>query len=113
MAAQATSADGASLRFSLVVPVFNEGANIGAYCRAARAQLGEGYELIVAYDFDEDDTFLLSDWFKHTPSEVLGKNFSVPADLFGHTPGPSKLYIFKAPVPGPLGPDKLMGAEPA
>jgi oxalate decarboxylase len=36
----------------------------------------------------------------------------VPADLFGHAPDPSKLYIFKAPVPGPLGPDKLIGAEP-
>jgi oxalate decarboxylase len=63
-------------------------------------------------DFDEDDTFLLSDWFKHVPPEVLGKNFGVPATLFGHTPDPRDLYIFKAPVPGPLGPDKLMGAEP-
>ena len=75
----------------------------------------DGCEFLLVFDdgdFDEDDTFLLSDWFKHTPSEVLGKNFGVPADLFGHTPDPSKLYIFKAPVPGPLGPDKLMGAEP-
>jgi oxalate decarboxylase len=75
----------------------------------------DGCEFILVFDdgdFDEDDTFLLSDWFKHTPSDVLGKNFSVPADLFGHTPDPSKLYIFKAPVPGPLGPDKLMGAQP-
>jgi hypothetical protein len=29
--------------------------------------------------FDEDDTFLISDWFKHTPSDVLSKNFGVPA----------------------------------
>src|SRR6201999_2898896 len=75
----------------------------------------DGCEFLLVFDdgdFDEDDTFLLSDWFKHTPSEVLGKNFSVPADLFGHTPDPSKLYIFKAPVPGPLRPNKLMGAEP-
>ncbi len=43
-------------RFSLVVPVYNEGANIAAYCRAARDQLQGDYELIVAYDFDEDDT---------------------------------------------------------
>src|SRR5580692_7936331 len=78
--------------------------------------LGEdGCEFLLVFDdgdFDEDSTFLLSDWFKHTPSDVLGKNFRVPADLFGHTPDPSKLYIFKAPVPGPLGPDKLMGAKP-
>jgi oxalate decarboxylase len=63
-------------------------------------------------DFDEDSTFLLSDWFKHVPPEVLGKNFGAPATLFGHTPDPRDLYIFKAPVPGPLGPDKLLGAEP-
>jgi glycosyltransferase involved in cell wall biosynthesis len=43
-------------RYSFVVPVFNEGANIGAFCRTARAQLPEGYELIIAYDFDGDDT---------------------------------------------------------
>jgi hypothetical protein len=36
--------------------VFNEGANIGTYCRAARDQLGDDYELVIAYDFDEDDT---------------------------------------------------------
>src|ERR1700752_2848724 len=61
-------------------------------------------------DFDEDDTFLLSDWFKHTPNEVLGKNFGVPASLFGHTPDPSELYIFPAPVPGPLATDKVTGS---
>ena len=55
---------------------------------------------------------MLSDWFKHVPPEVLGKNFGLPATLFGHTPDPRELYIFKAPVPGPLGPDKLMGADP-
>jgi len=76
----------------------------------------DGCEFLLIFDdgdFDEDSTFLLSDWFKHVPSEVLGKNFGVPATLFGHTPDPRDLYIFKAPIPGPLGPDKLMGAEPA
>ena len=75
----------------------------------------DGCEFLLVFDdgdFDEDSTFLLSDWFKHVPSEVLGKNFGVPATLFGHTPDPRELYIFKAPIPGPLGPDKLMGAEP-
>jgi dolichol-phosphate mannosyltransferase len=43
-------------RYSVVVPVFNEGANIAAYCRQARAALPPGFELIVAYDFEEDDT---------------------------------------------------------
>ncbi len=75
----------------------------------------DGCEFLLVFDdgdFDEDSTFLLSDWFKHVPSEVLGKNFGVPATLFGHTPDPRELYIFAAPVPGPLGPGKLMGADP-
>jgi oxalate decarboxylase len=75
----------------------------------------DGCEFLLVFDdgnFDEDDTFLLSDWFKHVPPEVLSKNFGAPASLFGHTPDPSELYIFKAPVPGPLGPDRLQGASP-
>src|SRR5271154_4488032 len=75
----------------------------------------DGCEFLLVFDdgdFDEDSTFLLSDWFKHVPADVLGENFGVPATLFGHTPAPSERYIFKASVPGPLGPDKLMGAEP-
>jgi len=75
----------------------------------------DGCEFLLVFDdgdFDEDSTFLLSDWFKHVPPEVLGKNFGVASTLFGHTPDPRELYIFKAPAPRPLGPDKLMGAEP-
>jgi oxalate decarboxylase len=79
--------------------------------------LGEdGCEFLLVFDdgeFDEDSTFLLSDWFRHVPNDVLGKNFGVSPALFGHTPAPSELYIFKAPVPGPLGPDKLRGAPPS
>jgi oxalate decarboxylase len=41
---------------------------------------------------------------------VLGKNFGVPATLFGHTPDPSELYIFPAPLPGSLAADKIPGA---
>jgi oxalate decarboxylase len=73
----------------------------------------DGCEFLLVFDdgdFDEDDTFLLSDWFKHVPTDVLGKNFGAPASLFGHTPDPSERYIFKAPVPAPLGQDKLLGA---
>jgi oxalate decarboxylase len=73
----------------------------------------DGAEFLLVFDdgeFDEDNTFLISDWFKHTPNEVLGKNFGVPVSLFGHTPDPSELYIFPAPVPGPLSSDKIPGA---
>ena len=73
----------------------------------------DGGEFLLVFDegdFDEDNTFLISDWFKHTPNDVLAKNFGVPASLFGHTPDPSQLYIFPAPVPGPLASDKIPGA---
>jgi oxalate decarboxylase len=76
---------------------------------------GDGCEFLLVFDdgdFDEENTFLLSDWFKHTPTEVLGKNFGVPASNFGHTPDPSQLYIFSAPVPGPLASDKIADATP-
>jgi oxalate decarboxylase len=75
----------------------------------------DGCEFLLVFDsggFDEDSTFLLSDWFKHVPNEVLAKNFGVSADVFSGIPQPSELYIFKAPVPGPLGADRLMGAQP-
>ena len=63
-------------------------------------------------DFDEDDTFLLSDWFKHTQNEVLSKNFGVAGSAFEQVPDPSQLYIFAAAVPGPLDSDKIAGAIP-
>lgn len=75
----------------------------------------DGCEFLLAFDsggFDEDSTFLLSDWFKHTPKDVLAKNFGVPVAAFADLPEPEKLYIFAASAPGPLGPDKLRGAEP-
>ena len=47
---------GDGLRYSLVVPVWNEAANIGSFCRAAVTQLPPGYEMLVCYDLPEDDT---------------------------------------------------------
>ena len=63
--------------------------------------------------FSEDNTFLLSDWFAHMPPEVLAKNFGVPERRASRSiPRPSELYIFPAPVPGPLANDRLAGAVP-
>jgi oxalate decarboxylase len=73
----------------------------------------DGCEFLLVFDdgdFDEDNTFLITDWFKHTPGNVLGKNFGVPASLFGHTPDPSERYIFPAQIPGSLSSDKIAGA---
>jgi oxalate decarboxylase len=73
----------------------------------------DGAEFLLVFDdgdFDEDNTFLLSDWFKHTPADVLAKNFGVPVSAFANVPDPSELYIFPAPVPGTLASDKTTGA---
>lgn len=45
-----------ALRLSLVVPVFNEGANIGALCEDVRASVHAPYEMLVCYDHETDDT---------------------------------------------------------
>jgi oxalate decarboxylase len=40
--------------------------------------LEEGCEFLLVFDdgnFSENETFLISDWFAHTPREVLAKNF--------------------------------------
>jgi oxalate decarboxylase len=70
----------------------------------------DGCEFLLVFDdgtFDEDNTFLISDWFKHTPGAVLSRNFGVPAAAFAHVRDPSELYIFPAPVPGPLNADRV------
>ncbi|OSJ08890.1 oxalate decarboxylase [Bradyrhizobium canariense] len=75
----------------------------------------DGCEFLLVFDdgeFDEDNTFLLSDWFKHTPNKVLSKNFGLPGTTFSHVPDPSQLYIFAAAVPGGLASDKIAGATP-
>jgi oxalate decarboxylase len=75
----------------------------------------DGCEFLLVFDdgsFDEDNTFLLSDWFKHVPADVLAKNFGVQAASFAHTPDPSERYIFAAAVPGALAADRIQGATP-
>lgn len=44
------------LRYSVVVPVYNEAEVIGEFCARARAELPSGYELLICYDFDADST---------------------------------------------------------
>jgi oxalate decarboxylase len=52
-------------------------------------------------DFDEFSTFLLTDWFAHTPKEVLAKNFAVPESTFDNVPK-KELFIFSTEEPRPL-----------
>ena len=61
-------------------------------------------------NFNEFDTFLLSEWFNHTPPEVLAKNFNVPASTFAHVPK-EKLYIFQSELPRGLEEEQKQAAE--
>jgi oxalate decarboxylase len=66
--------------------------------------LEEGCEFLLVFDdgdFSEDQTLLITEWFAHTPREVLAKNFGVPEACFANIPK-SQRYIFPLPVPGPL-----------
>jgi oxalate decarboxylase len=60
-------------------------------------------------DFDEFSTFLLTDWFHHTPSEVLAKNFGVPASTFDNVPS-KELFIFASDLPRPLAEEQTAAA---
>src|SRR5262245_55978862 len=74
----------------------------------------DGCEFLLVFDdgeFDEDNTFLLTDWFKHVPPDVLEKNFGVPASSIGAIPDESQRYIFPAEVPGPLGEHRIAGVS--
>jgi oxalate decarboxylase len=69
----------------------------------------DGCEFLLVFDdgsFSEDNTFLLSDWVKHTPAEVMAKNFGVPAKSFARVPDPDQLYIFAGKVPPALSRDR-------
>jgi oxalate decarboxylase len=61
-------------------------------------------------DFNEFETFLLTDWFKHTPKEVLAKNFNVPASTFANVPK-KELFIFAADMPRSLEEEQKQAAE--
>ncbi|MXP51469.1 cupin domain-containing protein [Pantoea sp. SoEX] len=61
----------------------------------------DGCEFILAFDsgyFDEESTFLLSDWFKHIPTEILAKNFNVSTSTFNKLPSSNDKYIFSGNV---------------
>lgn len=66
--------------------------------------LAEGCEFLLVFDdgsFSDIDTFSITDWFAHTPKEVLSANFGVPESAFDRIPEKQR-YIFQAEVPGPL-----------
>ncbi|TYL89493.1 cupin domain-containing protein [Bradyrhizobium rifense] len=64
----------------------------------------DGCEFVICFDdghADEFNTLLVTDWFAHTPPEVLAKNFGVPAETFAKIPL-HNLWIFQGTLPGDL-----------
>ena len=74
----------------------------------------DGSEFLLVFNdgnFNEDETFLVTDFLAHIPKEVLAKNFGVPESAFANIPK-EELYIFQSTVPGPLAADRITGAAP-
>jgi oxalate decarboxylase len=61
-------------------------------------------------DFNEFETFLITDWLTHTPEEVLGKNFQVPESTFDRVPK-KELFIFQTALPGDLRSEQIEAAK--
>jgi oxalate decarboxylase len=72
----------------------------------------DGCRFLLVFDdgnFNEFETFLITDWLTHTPKEVLGKNFNVPGSTFDQVPK-KELFIFQASLPGDLKAEQNEGA---
>ncbi|MFG1730872.1 oxalate decarboxylase family bicupin [Paenibacillus sp. 843] len=66
--------------------------------------LEEGCEFLLVFDdghFSDLNTLSISDWFAHTPKDVLSANFGVPENAFDLIPK-EQVYIFQDQVPGSL-----------
>jgi oxalate decarboxylase len=68
----------------------------------------DGCQFLLVFDdgnFNEFETFLLTDWLHHTPREVLAKNFNAPEATFNNVPK-RELFIFPRDLPRPLQEEK-------
>lgn len=75
--------------------------------------LDQGCEFLLVFseaDFSENNTFLLSDWFIHTPHDVFAANLKKTEGEISSFPEEEK-YIFKGNVPGPI--DEVVRPTPA
>ena len=76
--------------------------------------LADGCEFLLVFDngmFSENETFLLTDWFNHTPMEVLAKNLGVSESALRGIPKDPEheRYMFSGEVPPPLAKDIVRG----
>ncbi|HEY1657851.1 MAG TPA: cupin domain-containing protein [Candidatus Sulfotelmatobacter sp.] len=73
----------------------------------------DGCRFLLVFDdgnFDEFQTFLISDWLHHTPKEILAKNFAVPESTFDKVPK-RELFIFQTGMPGDLKQEQAQAAQ--
>jgi len=61
-------------------------------------------------DFNEFETFLITDWMAHTPKEILAKNFNLPETTFDKVPK-KELFIFQTGMPGDLRQEQREAAQ--
>ncbi|MDU0200503.1 oxalate decarboxylase family bicupin [Paenibacillus sp. PFR10] len=69
----------------------------------------EHCEFLLVFDdgnFSDLHTLSISDWFAHTPKDVLSANFGVPISAFDHIPN-HQVYIYQDKVPGSLESEKV------
>jgi len=74
--------------------------------------LADGCEFLLVFDngmFSENETFLLTDWFDHTPLAVLAKNLGVSESALSGIPKDPdhERYIFAGQVPPSLAKDAV------
>ena len=72
--------------------------------------LENGAEFLLVFDsgdFSENETFLITDWFNHTPGDALAKNFGVSGSAFEDLPTDiaHTRYMFAGQVPPALSDD--------
>lgn len=64
----------------------------------------EHCEFLLVFDdgnFSDLNTLSISDWFAHTPKDVLSANFGVPMSAFNNIPS-GQVYIYQDKIPGPM-----------
>jgi oxalate decarboxylase len=73
----------------------------------------DGCRFLLVFDdgnFNEFETFLITDWMAHTPPEVLAKNFGVLEETFAKVPK-KELFIFTRQLPRPLEEEQRQARE--
>lgn len=73
----------------------------------------DGCKFLLVFDdgnFDEFQTFLITDWMTHTPKEVLAKNFTLPETTFDKVPK-KELFIFQTGLPSDLKKEQSEAAD--